>query len=150
MRLPHILARDSPALTNMPMEILVKILKDLDTPFQVCLALTNKSLAAASRYLNNGYGIYYSRGDRMRVLWRLSAWMSDEYKLCHRCERYFVKSPDMWRERRRSGRSKTNNSIYGRAAKDFEFQEEKCPECAAEKTWECINKSAMELQSVLI
>lgn len=149
MRLPHILIRDSTTVTDMPMEILIKIFKELEPPAQICLALANKSLAMASRYLNNGYGIYYSRGDRMRVLWRLSAWMGDGRKLCYPCEKYLSTSPGVWMERIRSGRSRAMTAIYGRIVEDFQFKEGDCPECAANKTWERVNMSTMTLQSVM-
>ena len=149
MRLPHNVISESPTLTDMPMEILIKILKELEPPFQICSALANKSLAMASRYLNNGYGIYYSRGDKMRVLWRLLTWMGDDHKFCYPCEKYFSTSPDMWRERRRSGRSKTRNVIYGRIPEDFIFRKGACPECAADKTWKWVNRSTIKLQSAV-
>lgn len=121
-------------LWAMPDNIMLKIFEELDTPSQICLALTHKSLARGSRLLHNGRGITYSHGDKLRLFGRLGPWMTMKYGLCIKCNKFFPRDPQVWRLSREQGRHKTTSQIYGRHPdQDFLWEDGKCPECRA--TW---------------
>lgn len=138
-----------PTITGLPTEILRKIFKELEVPSQICLALANKTFAKASYCVNPGSSITYTRGERLRLLWRLSTWMSEQRTFCHSCEMYYPVSPSMWKQRRDSGFCNTRNVLYGRIPEDFVFEDGKCPECVAEKAWKWLKKSRTRLQAAL-
>ncbi|KAK2748790.1 hypothetical protein FQN57_000371 [Myotisia sp. PD_48] len=137
-----------PALESLPFEILIQIYHELETPSQVCLALASKTLACASGYTHNFHGIYYSRGERMRTLWNLSAWMTPARSLCFACEMYYPVSAGVWEKRLDEGRSRTSNIMYGNSPNDFSFEDGFCPECVAESSWIRLKETGRKLQAI--
>ncbi|KKZ67471.1 hypothetical protein EMCG_06847 [[Emmonsia] crescens] len=125
----------SSSITKLPIEVMTMIFNELDVPDQVCLGLTNKTFANTTRHLNGGYGVLYDNSMRLQILFRLESWVTDEYRLCMACGKYFPIDPLFWKERKRQGRCRTRSVVYGRVDADFEFQDETCPECAAAILW---------------
>ncbi|KAL1955907.1 hypothetical protein VTO42DRAFT_7980 [Malbranchea cinnamomea] len=125
-----------PTLEGLDNDILGKIFSYLDPPAQIALALTNKTFAILSLGINNKEGILYSRGDQLRLLWLLKPWMPANTELCLKCRKYLPVDPYVWLMRRQQGRHRTGNWLYGKFAEDYEFEENECPECRANRRWE--------------
>ena len=124
-----------PTLGGIPHDIAMKIFQQLEPPWQICLALSCKAMGHVSYHVNQGNGLLYTRGERLRLLWRLKPSMGRHLKMCLTCEKFRPINPNYWNERRKRGLAQTTSMIYGRIREDFMFCNEDCPECTAEKLW---------------
>lgn len=140
---------EMPYIWGMPDNIMLRIFEMLDTPSQICLALTRKSLARGSRLLHNYRGITYSRGDQLRLFGRLGPWMTMAYGYCNKCNKFVARNSQ--RESRKQPWHYTANArMYGsRFDHDLSWEDGECPRCRATRQGKSFHNTRVALMDAL-